>query len=95
MRPATKADSTEYYQYILVHTDDILVVAENLLEILNLLDKQYVLKPGSIGTPTQYLGAEVGHYHLPDRPERPVWYMGSEKFIKEAIRNVKHWLDER
>jgi Reverse transcriptase (RNA-dependent DNA polymerase) len=95
MRPATKMDGTEYYQYILVHTDDILVVAEDPLAIINLLDQHYVLKPGSIGIPTQYLGAEVGHYHLPDRPERPVWYMGSEKYIKEAIRNVKQWLSER
>jgi Reverse transcriptase (RNA-dependent DNA polymerase) len=95
MRPATKADGTEYYQYILVHTDDLLVVAEKPIEILNLLDQHYVLKPGSIGEPKRYLGAEVGLYHLPNNPERPVWYMSSEKYIKEAIRNVKQWLDVR
>jgi hypothetical protein len=33
MRPATKMDDTEYYQYILVHTDNILVVAEDPLGI--------------------------------------------------------------
>jgi Reverse transcriptase (RNA-dependent DNA polymerase) len=95
MRPATKIDGSDYYQYILVHADDILVVAENPKEILNLLDQHYVLKKGSIGEPTSYLGAEVGKYYLPNNPERPVWYMGSEKYIKEAIRNVKGWIDER
>jgi Reverse transcriptase (RNA-dependent DNA polymerase) len=95
MRPATKADGTEYYQYILVHTDDLLVIAEKPMEILMLLDQHYVLKPGSIGEPKRYLGAEVGHYYLPNNPEKPVWYMSSEKYIKEAIRNVKTWLDNR
>jgi Reverse transcriptase (RNA-dependent DNA polymerase) len=55
MRPATTSEGRDYYQYILVHTDDILVVAEKPLEILNLLDQHYVLKPGSIGEPKSYL----------------------------------------
>jgi Reverse transcriptase (RNA-dependent DNA polymerase) len=95
MRPVTTSDGAEYYQYVLVHTDDLLVIAEKPLEILNLLDQHYVLKPGSIGEPSRYLGAEVGLYHLPNQPERPVWYMSSEKYIKEAIRNVKLLLEER
>jgi hypothetical protein len=69
MRPVTTTDGRDYYQYILVHTDDLLVIAEKPLEILNLLDQQYVVKPGSIGEPKQYLGAEVGLYHLPNKPE--------------------------
>jgi Reverse transcriptase (RNA-dependent DNA polymerase) len=95
LRPATKVNGEEYYQYILVHTDDLLVIAENPIEILNQLDQHYVLKPGSIGEPKVYLGAEVGKYYLPNNPQRPVWYMASEKYCKEAIRNVKRWLEER
>jgi Reverse transcriptase (RNA-dependent DNA polymerase) len=95
MRPATKQNGDEYYQYVLVHTDDLLVIAEDPAAILNLLDQHYVLKPGSIGEPTTYLGAEIGKYHLPNRPERPVWYMSSDKYCKEAVRNVKRWLEER
>jgi hypothetical protein len=58
------------------------------------LDQHYVLKPGSIGEPKRFLGAEAGHYHLPNNPVRPAWYMSSEKYIKEAIHNVKMWLEE-
>ena len=29
MRPALKSDGTEYYEYVLLYTDDALVVSEN------------------------------------------------------------------
>jgi hypothetical protein len=52
------------------------------------------LKPGSFDKPTQYLGAQIGEYRLPDEPEKVCWSMSSEKYVKEAIRNVQHWLEE-
>jgi Reverse transcriptase (RNA-dependent DNA polymerase) len=55
MRPAVKADGTEYYEFIFVHTDDLLVLSTNPNKILMRLDQHYVLKPGSIARPTQYL----------------------------------------
>jgi hypothetical protein len=45
--------------------------------------------------PTQYLGAQVGHYQLPDDPTRKSWYMSSKKYVKEAIRNVKEWMKQQ
>jgi hypothetical protein len=95
MRPATKANGNEYYQLVLIHTNDILAVAEDPKLILNELDQRYVLNPGSIGPPKTYLGTEVGHYTLPDQPEKSRWYMSSDKYVKEAVRNVKEWLSER
>jgi hypothetical protein len=65
---SNKCNGAEYYQCVLIHTDDILVIAENPQEILRTLDQQYVLKPGSIGEPKQYLLAEIGQYHLPQQP---------------------------
>jgi hypothetical protein len=95
MRPATKANGEHYYQLVLIHTDDLLVIAESPRDILNMLDQHYVLKPGSIGIPKTYLGAEVGQYSLPDQPDKPRWFMGSEKYVKEAVKNVRDWLNER
>jgi Reverse transcriptase (RNA-dependent DNA polymerase) len=88
MRPAVKADGTEYYEFVFVHTDDLLVVSSNPNEGLMRLDQHYVLKPGSIGRPTQYLGAEIGEYRLPDDPTKVRWYASSDKYVKEALRNV-------
>jgi hypothetical protein len=53
------------------------------------------LKPGSIGKPTTYLGAEVGSYILPDQPEKPRWFVSSDKYVKEAVCNVRDWLTKR
>jgi hypothetical protein len=33
-------------------------------------------------------------YHLTNKPEHPAWYMTSEKYIKEAIKNVMLWLGD-
>ena len=53
MRAATRPDGSEYYEYVLVYTDDILSVSMKPLEVLNCLDQHYVLKPDSIGPPSQ------------------------------------------
>jgi hypothetical protein len=54
-----------------------------------------VLKLGSIGPPKQYLGAPVGEFRLPDKPEKVIWSLSSEKYAKEAIRDLQLWLKER
>jgi hypothetical protein len=82
------------YEYVLVYTDDLLCISLKPQEILNSLDQHYLLKPELIGVPKTYLGAEATEYRLPDHPEEPRWAMGSSKYVQEAIRNVKGWLDE-
>ena len=93
-RPAVNADQQEYYEYVLVYTDDILAISTKPGDILATLDQHYVLKPNSIGPPTQYLGAQIGKYTVNDDPDKPKWYMSSEKYVKEAIRNVQNWIDQ-
>lgn len=94
LRRNEKEDKSSYYEYVLVYTDDILAMSCNPALILNSLDQHYVLKPGSIGKPTQYLGAQIGEFRIPDEPEKIRWSMSSEKYVKEAIRNVSNWLEE-
>jgi hypothetical protein len=83
-----------YYEYLLVYTDDILAISVDPKSILTMLDQHYVLKPNSIGKPKQYLGAQIGEFVIKDDPGKPRWSMGSETYVKEAIRNVKAWLEE-
>lgn len=94
LRKAQKVDGSYYYEYVLVYTDDILAISEKPRDILNCLDQHYVLKPSSIGKPTQYLGAQIKEWRIPEDPDKVVWAMGSEKYVKEAIRNVVNWLEE-
>jgi hypothetical protein len=95
MRAAVRGDNSEYYEYVLVYTDDLLVLSVHPQAILDRLGESYVLKPESIGPPTQYLGAQIGQFRFPDSPDKPYWSMSSEKYVAEAIRNVKSWLSAR
>jgi hypothetical protein len=57
MRPNTKENGSHYYEHIIVYVDDILVIAEKPKQTMDCLAKLYRLKEGSVGKPTQYLGA--------------------------------------
>ena len=94
IRPAQKANGERYYEMILVYTDDILAISTRAEEILNKLDQHFLLKPESIGEPKQYLGASIKKYTFPDDGSE-CWAMGSEQYVKEAVRNVKTWLENR
>jgi hypothetical protein len=60
MRPAIKSDGTEYYEYLLLYTDDALYVSENAENALgNELGRYFPLKEESIGPPKIYLGGHV------------------------------------
>ena len=94
LRAAQRADGSRYYEYILVYTDDILCVSMDPGKILSYLDSIFMLKHGSVGPPTIYLGAQIGKHTVPGA-DGPCWYMGSEQYVKESIRNVENWLSQR
>jgi hypothetical protein len=51
MQPAIKSDGTEYYEYLLLYTDDALCVSENAENVLrNELGRYFALKEGSFRT---------------------------------------------
>jgi hypothetical protein len=54
-----------------------------------------MLKPGSIGKPSQYLRSKVGEYCLSDDPDKVRWYCSLDKYVKEAARNVSNWMESR
>lgn len=93
MRPAEKADGTKYYEYVLVYTDDILVVSMNPKEIMAMLDQHYLIKPESIGPPTRYLGAKIGRYTI-EGDDVEKWTMSAEDYLKNQIREIEKWLLE-
>ncbi|MGH7974101.1 MAG: hypothetical protein ACREBR_01145 [bacterium] len=57
LRSAVKDDGTEYYEYILVYIDDLLIISAKSDNILTYLSKYYRLK--DMGSPTRYLGATI------------------------------------
>ena len=71
----------------------LLVVARNPSKFLAHVDQHFKLKNGSVQSPTSYLGADVGKYSLPDGSE--AWYLSSNSYVKETVRNVETWLQRR
>jgi hypothetical protein len=88
-RSATKADGTNYYEYLLVYVDDTLVISHEPHVTMAALSELYRMKEGSIGKPTKYLGADVIEYRLPTDHQRPKWGFSSQQYVTEAIRNVE------
>jgi hypothetical protein len=91
MHPKTKANGFHYWSYILVYTDDILVVDHEPHKVMAYLASQYTLKPGSVKEPNTYLGAQISKFYIdgaPD-PEKPRWAMSSEAYVKQAVSDVE------
>ena len=95
IRPAVKADGEQYYEYLLVYTDDLLAISLKPRAILDVIDAHFKLKPDSIGKPTRYLGATISQHYLPDDPTKPRWASGPDQYVKEALANVEAWLADR
>ena len=89
MKPAKKTTGEEYYEYIFVYVDDLLVISHEPHKHMKSISNIYRMKEDSIMKPIMYLGAVVKEYRLPDNPAKTVWSMSAEKYIKEAIRTVE------
>ena len=92
MQRAVKSDGTPYYEYILVYTDDFLILSMDPWAIIKDLQKEVTLKDTSIKEPDQYLGASVSKYEFKDGGW--CWAMGSDQYVKEAIRNAEMYCDK-
>jgi hypothetical protein len=91
MCPKTKPDGFTYWSYILVYTDDILVIDHEPQVAMDYLASRYTLKPGSVKEPDTYLGSQVSKFYLngSDDPAKPRWAMSLEKYVKQAVADVK------
>ena len=79
MKPVTRpSDGFKYWEYVLVYVDDLLVVSHDPQAVMDIMNKSYTLKPGSVKVPTEYLGAIVKPFQRVDN--KPCWAMSSELY---------------
>ena len=65
MRPAKPSNGTDYYEFILLYTNDKLVISENADQVLHKdLGRYFELKEKSIGPPKIYLGGSTRQVKL-------------------------------
>jgi hypothetical protein len=94
MRPSCKDGGEEYYEYVLLHTDDALVISHQAESILrNEIGKYFGLKEASIGPPTIYLGGKMRKVRLDNDME--AWAYSSSQYVQQAVKNVEQHLSDR
>jgi len=93
-RPSMKEDGTDYYQYVLLYTDDILAIMEKPETFIREeLSNKFVVKPNSIGKPTQYLGNKVSYVQLENG--HYAWSFSSSQYVQSAVKNVEEHLSRQ
>ena len=86
--PCTKPNGDPYYAYLIVYVDDVLCIHHCPKSIMDLIGKDFRLKSGIDENPSTYLGADIRpwKYINSDGIESRCWAMGSQNYVKEAIR---------
>jgi hypothetical protein len=90
MRAGFNSKGNAVWEYVLAYSDDFLVIAAGPKLIISLIDKQFKIKGGSTGEPSQYLGAAVSKYQFKD--ETWARAMSSDTYIKSAIETIETYL---
>ena len=80
----------EYYTYIMVYVDDILIIDKDPGYFMDILKSSYVIKPDSIKPPTSYLGSDIGNVRINNTH---CWTMSSQSYTKEAVKIVQTQLE--
>ena len=80
-----------YYEYILLYTDDTLVVSDNAEQVLRQkLGRYFELKKDSIRPPNIYLGGHVRKMQLDNGVK--AWSYSSSRYVRSAVKNVEAYL---
>ena len=91
MRPAIKSGEQEYYEYVLLYTDDCLVISDTGESILRKeIGKYFELKEESISPPKLYLGGHMQQVTLDSGSK--AWLFSSSHYVQEAVANVEKHL---
>jgi hypothetical protein len=91
MRAAKQPNGSNHYEYILLYTDDALVVGCNPETILRTeLGRYFELKEESIGPPKIYLGGHVRKVTLDNDAE--AWAVSSSQYVQATVKNVETFL---
>ena len=77
----------EYYEDILLHVDDCLVISKSLAQSLLQLGKYFMLKEGSVGSPNLCLGPNIFRVDLSNDVRD--WAWSPRKYIQVASQNLE------
>jgi hypothetical protein len=82
LRAAEKPDKTEYYEYILVYVDDLLIISHQADSLLHVFENHYKYRLKDVGPPKRYLGATIERI---DVDGMKTWSMSAREYLEKAI----------
>ena len=96
MKAQVKPNGDTYWEYALVYVDDILCISHEPKVLMDFLSTKYTLKAGSVGEPTNYLGAEIKKWNIEgsDDPLKTRWAMSSDAYVRRAVGEVERTLGD-
>jgi hypothetical protein len=99
MKPAAKPTGQQYYEYILVYVDNVLVFSHDPQAIMNELSHNYTLKEGSVWPPSEYLGSDIALFDVPPSADGTMqvtrcWSMSAATYIIRAVTDVQRTLND-
>ena len=81
----------EYYEYVLLYVDNVLVISVNADDVLQReIGQHFVLREESIGPPSPYLGGKLREVTLENGTK--AWAFGSCQYVQSAVQNVENHL---
>ena len=93
MREAVTAEGAEFWEYILLYTDDVLVISDTREKTLrDGIGKYFQLKEESIGEPKIYLGGHMRKVILKNGQD--AWDFGSSQYCQASVDNFETFLAE-
>ena len=89
-----KSNGQEYYEYVLLYTDDVLCISENPERIIrSQIGKYFELKEESIGPPKIYLGGHMRQVTLENGVK--AWTFSSSQYVQASVKNVEEYICKR
>ena len=77
----------EYFAYILVYVDDLLIKKKDTKEAMAQIQERFTVKPSSIKEPKSFLGADINKIYYSDGYYG--WTMGTETYVTYATKILK------
>ena len=92
LKPEKDKDGNEYYSYLIVYVDDVLLLHKDPDKYMNLINRDYRLKDKP-EAPKMYLGADICKYTIHnDDNQVQCWAMSADSHVKKALEIVEQRL---
>jgi hypothetical protein len=90
LRPASRADGEQYYEYILMYVDNILAISADPMPIMEDIQRMVKFKNDKIAVPPNYLGAKLLRKNINGID---CWSITSLDYVKATVETVEEGIE--